>query len=487
MPRILTINGENVLFSPKWNIKDEVNTRSKLKFTIVDKQNLGTIEPGQAVLFERDSEKLFGGFINSVTDFEDGPGALYYSCTADDNSVIADWRVIADVILGQTAQFIVNDRLLPILAEEGVTVGFIGGADITIEKVNYPYVQISKALDDLCEITGYVWYIDAEKKLYFHRRDQFVSTNVIDDNAVVKGFKRTRKYSKYRNLEYVRAGKGETNLLEDIEPSPKPDGVSRVFVFPFPLADVPDILRINGSPILSTDIGILNVDENKKYYYQYDSNLITQAETETVLGDTDTIDMDYIGLVPIVTQVDDADQIDARASIEGGTGLHEHLAVNLSINNNDQALQYGQGQIEIYAEIQDKISFDFFEQGIKAGNFLNIQRSLYGISASFLIKSISISAFSNTVEKYSVTCLDGTSVGGWDVFFKQLVNQGKTFIIGGNELVIVLSTQRETQEFGGVVEVDVVRDGLKPSTSLTPSKTLTPSAGGVVSGEVLYD
>ncbi len=100
MARTLKISGEDVKFSPKWGIKDEVNTRSKLKFTVVDKGNLPSIQVGQAVLFERDGETLFGGFITSVSDFEGSTNYLYYSCTADDNSIIADWRTVNNVIIG---------------------------------------------------------------------------------------------------------------------------------------------------------------------------------------------------------------------------------------------------------------------------------------------------------------------------------------------------------------------------------------------------
>ncbi len=438
--RVFKIDNKIVDVSPNWGIVDKVNKRSKLTMTVTDKLTLTEINIGQSVEIANGSTR-FKGIIKEVEVYEAIPGIVYHRIVASDNTAKADKRIVKEVYDNRTDTYIINDIITKYLSEEGVTAGTIG-TGATITRAVFNYVSATKAMDYITSLTGYSWNITIDNKLnYFDRTSYTAPFNLQDVRH--SQFRHVKNANKYRNVQYIRGGKGTTATQPLEKPSPAPDGVSRTFTLRFPLAEKPSIY-INSVQVPSSDIGVNGIDTNKKWYFSYASYQITQDTTEAILTN-EVLQVTYIGLNQLFGVVDNAGQINERATIETGTsGKYEFLSEEKSVTSSEQLLEYAGGLITKYAEIGDKITFKTEVEGFQVGQLLNVQKILYNINDSFLITDIQMRGAGDNVE-YSITCADNASVGGWEQFFKDLISASQTFTINENDVLIILLDQTETK------------------------------------------
>lgn len=480
MARTFFVGSDAVMVAPNWRISDKINARSTLSITVIDKQT-ATINNGKSFTIYDGATKIFEGIIINVKKKEPHAGFLEYTLNIADNSAIADKRIVAKVYENELAGDIVKDLITEILGLENVTQGTIQDGP-TIEKAVFNYITVAQALDYIKNVTQYIWNIDKDKQLNFFERSTNVSPFALTDAVQHARFSQNSAMDDYRNTQYVRGGKGRTNTQTDETPTPKPDGESRNFILRFPVAVEPTIeINLNGAgwtAIPTADIGINGLNTGKKWYWSYGSNILTQDETEVVLGTVDAIRSTYVGLRNLFIRVEDTTEIASRIAIEGNTGIYESLSIEKSLNETAQALQYGNGLLEKYGEIKDIISFETEVGGLEAGQLLTVTKTLYGISDTFLIQSIDIFPLDRETVGYAVTALDGASIGGWEEFFKMLIKDARDFAIQENEVIIILNNITEIGGVEGNLNIKVF-DALYPANDLYPSNTLYPNTSAV--------
>jgi hypothetical protein len=149
------------------------------------------------------------------------------------------------------------------------------------------------------------------------------------------------------------------------------------------------------------------------------------------------------------------------------------LIQETSINTSDQAVEYASGLISKYGQIPTVITYTLENVKVKAGTQQRIQRLLYNIDDYYLIESVSISERENQV-MYMVKALDGSALGGWEEFFKDLLKGSRQSITTENEVLIILNQQTETNKITGNIHIDS-SPALYPSNTLYPSDTLYPN------------
>lgn len=468
MARTYYVGANEVLVSPNWKISDKINARSTMNVTIIDKKS-ATITDGAEFTMYNGAVKIFNGIISKITTYEDDPNYLYYELQIVDNSALADRLVIAKTYDDKTAGYIVNDIITSVLSGSGVTAGTIA-TGASIKKAVFNYIKVSSALDYIKNLTGLNWYIDKDKKLQFFDRATNVSpwelTNTVQHNK----FKQESSLDNYRNVQYVRGGKGRTASQINEIPTPAPDGKSRNFIMRFAVAERPTIeINLNGSgwvAINSADVGINGLNKNKKWYYTFGSQVLTQDEAESVLSSNDAIRVTYVGLRNIFLKVENSDGITSF-------GKYEALTTEKAINTTEQAIEYGKGLIQTYGEIKDTISFSTEVSGLQAGQLLTVNKPLYGINDKFLIESVEITASGADTINYDIKALDGVAIGGWEEFFKELLKGNRDYAINENEVLILLYFFNENSGIDGDINIKVY-NALYPNNSLYPSNTLYP-------------
>lgn len=482
MARTYLVDGEAVIVSTGWSISDKINARSTMSVTVIDKQS-AVISEGSAFQMFNGATKIFEGLILRIKKYESDPNVLYYNLNIVDNSALADRRVIAKTYVNQTAGYIVNDLITEVLGEENVTAGTIATGPI-IKKAVFNYIKCSAALDYIKNVTGLNWNIDKDKQLQFFDRSTNIAPWTLDDSVQHSKFNQESNMDAYRNIQYVRGGRGRTATQENEVLSPAPDGKSRSFIARFPLAEQPTIeINLNGAgwaAIDVEDIGINGLNTNKKWYWTYGSQIITQDNTETVLATVDAIRLTYVGLRNLFVKVENPAEITAQ-------GKHEALNTEKSINITDQAIEYANGLIETYGEIKDNISFSTEVDGLQAGQLMKVEKLLYGINDNFLIESVNIKPSDSGSIEYTIKGLDGAAIGGWEEFFKELLKGNRDYAINENEVLILLNLQQENDGYQGDVNLYITTRipniPLLPSPTLYPSATLYPSP----SSKMIFD
>ena len=65
-------------------------------------------------------------------------------------------------------------------------------------------------------------------------------------------------------------------------------------------------------------------------------------------------------------------------------------------------------------------------------------------------------------------------MGGWEEYFKSLINSTKEFSIAADEGLVLLQTQKEGNKMSGSILVSIFND-FYPSSTIYPGNTLYPS------------
>ena len=460
------VDNEEVWVLENWNISDSINNRSTLSVAIFDLKNLSEIRVGQEISVYDDNVLIFSGSIDEVEEEETDPNNLYYYCRCVDHNQKADKRQIIDVVLSKNAGDIVREHILPVLAEEGITEGTIQDG-VLITKAVFNYITGSQALDYLKDLSGFSWNIDYEKRLNFFSRTTNHSPFELTGSLSHHGFRRKKTRVDYFNTLYTRGGLARTtNQVNKF----KGDGTSQTFVTRFPVAELPKIF-LNDVEIDSEEIGVNGLDTDKKFYFSYNSNVLSQDITETPLGESDELKVEYIGLYPLLTKSEETEEITKRGQIESGTsGIYERIVEERNINEREQAIQFADGKLIKYARIPSIVSFATTVKGLKAGQLLKVNKQLYGISDSFLIEKLNVYV-DNKIVTYSAKCLDGSMLGGWEMYFKELLKGQRSFAIRENEVLERLVKFDDVIMIGDNMNVDF--DGVKESELIDSSDDMS--------------
>ena len=461
-------------------IQDEINARSVARFQLVDKTGALDVDDGLPIeIYNYSGSLIYGGFVFYPKRMNPiGTDAIFYDIECVDQQCIADRYLVAESYANQTAGTIVRDLMNNYLIADGITEGTIQNGNVLAIAKFIRTGTVTDALNQLADVSGYIWYIDFDKKLYFIERSADVAPFNIVDNSPIVNINVRQDRSKYRNRQYLRGGTTptDTNITNE-SPSPKPDGVARTFLARYPISQKPTIY-INGIAISSDQIGINGVDGTVtplQWYYQIGSNTITQDRNQTVLSTTDTITIDYIGLIPLLVVVEDSVAIAERATIENLSGVYEALETLPNVNDKQQALDIANGKLRQYTKANRELTYQTYTNGLSAGQLQTVDLTKYGISASqFLIDRITINDLNdNGVFVYDIHAVDGEAYGGWTNFFKGLIKKDSGATIDSDERLVVLKSFNEKENWNESI-TQIIYVCSVPDVSLYPSNIFYP-------------
>lgn len=470
---VLTINSINksALFGT-FSLSDNINARSTLSFTL-DTDDLITV--GQEVIATDNGIRIFGGTIeNFRKTYLQGSGGSSsrrrYLIECIDFNQILDRRMVAETYVDKTVNFIINDVVANFLDGEDITVGTITNGDTVIKQAVFNYISAYDTFRYIQDISGLNFNIDYFKELTFFKREDSIGLPFDDSNCLYIEVEETRQ--QYRNNQLLRAGDGTTEVQVDEIPTPKPDGKSKQFRTRFPLASKPTNIKINGSPILDSDIGVNGVDKDKKWYWSKGSNDLNQSNTEVTLLETDTLTFSYKGLKPIMIQAQNIEEQENRSIIEGGSGIYQSIENMTQLDSKETALEYAKGLLVKYGEIPRNITINC-ETTRRAGDIVIVTSDNLEVSEDFLITNVSAFEVAPHQLRYSIKGASGEDFGDWTEFFRNL-KAGGEISIRENEVLVKLKTVIEKVGVVGTTTIKKFK-ALYPSDTLVPSNTLVPN------------
>jgi len=406
MAKTLTVAGDNFLPFYKTNT-------AKIREIVQNKSNVMTMQfavkdiadkplEGSELVFKDGARFLFGGYISQVKPFEVGAGQLYiFDTEVSDYSYIFNNKIARRAYSNQTLEYIVEDLLSEYVdASYGYTTTNVATGP-TIESITFDHISIRKCFEKLQKLTGYVWFVDYEKNLYFQApsadaapetiteaTDNFSEISIAYDTSQVRNsvivIGRTEGEQDSNTTTENFAGDGETRSWE-VATNP---------------AQVVSI-SLNGSPQqFSLD---LNERDTDYFVYSFASSSfrVTDAQTTPVGGGTpDDIEIVYYGSIPIIAQEIDAASVAFFAALDGGDGVYEYTIKEPSITSKEEASARALQELEEFAmalvngEFKTRTTLLGNPASIfTAGQYLTVNLPTHGINTdtAFLIQEVNIS------------------------------------------------------------------------------------------------
>lgn len=418
-------------------ITDELNSRNTYSFELISGD--GSYRPvvGQNVTVSKDGTVIFAGTIENIEEESTNNGitsALSFQCSCTDYNQVCDRFLVADAYENMTAgdivRHLVDDFINALPPGEGILKDLIEEGPV-ITKAVFNYIPVTQALNELSELTGYVWYIDYQKKMHFHSRLTYSAPFSINGNSGnFRNFKVKHSRSEYRNKQYFRGGQDISSSRTE---SFKGDGETTTFVLQLPVAKVPSSVTVNSE---TKTVGIRQVESGKDWYWSKAEREITQESGGVKLTSSDTLAVTYQGLFPIIVENYLDSGISERKTAEGGTGIYEHVVSDENVDSSAAAQERSEALLRKYGIISTTVEFETDCDGLKAGQLISVDLIKHSISSTFLIQRVSITDVTDRMLRYFVTALSGENIGGWVDFFKKMAKAGQAYVIRENEVLL---------------------------------------------------
>lgn len=446
-----------------------IEERGVAEFSVVDIGGLSHYQKGQPILiYDPDATLIFGGSIHSSEETRVGAN-LYHYIRCIDYHYAADKRLAAESYLNKTAGFIFDDLFDKYLAPEGITIGEIQTGPTILEAV-INYVRISDAYDALGELAGFIWYIDELKRLYFIARATNTAPWAAATSDMIKGTPRLlHSNPKYRNRQYIRGGRGTTDLQEETFTG---DGVRVAFTVGFPLQKVPASVTVSGRTPVGQTIGIKGIDVAFDCYWNKGDATIT---FEVAPEDTETVVIQYYGQWDIFAEIEDPVAIAAQLAIEGGgTGYVDDIATEPTLDNQNASIDSGIAKLAKFAMLGKRFTYQTTRSGLKPGQLQTTNYPLLGLNnAEMLIEAVKVRARGELIT-YDITEVQGPTTGGWSRLFKVLATEVERLQVGTDQTLILLTRASEAWGWKEEVVVSVFACPVPRVTLYPAAATLFP-------------
>ncbi len=431
--RVYKINEHAVTVQKRsLSINDRLNERTNCSFTVINPYF--EITKGMVVTIQEDDEVIFSGKVFKPKSSGDTVKYVSVSCT--DYSQQIDKRIIAEAYDNTCAGDIVRDFIYKYFSDEGITEGNITDGP-TISRAVFNYVNGNIAMNYLHEVTGYYWEIDKDKKLNFFDRTTYTAPFELSDNSFNYHLIQAEEdASQYRNRQYTRGGYAVSTVQVRTF---KGDGETQSFTVDLPVAKVP-VIKVNG---VEKTVGIRSLEQGKDWYWSKSDKTISQETMATKLNDSDVLTVEYQGFYPIIIVTENSGEINNRQATEGGSGIYENVVNEQNLDSQESAMEYTNGLLEKYGFIPKVVTFNTNDHGLKAGQLITIKNTKHNLNGTFLIESVT-TRDDNSLTLYSIRCLDGSVIGGWEQFFKSLVKESKRLVIRENEVLVKLLSLRDS-------------------------------------------
>jgi hypothetical protein len=360
--------------------------RETADFTIFQNPAAWRPTPRQEVQIFKGTEKLFGGYVESVTEaFYKGKPAMELAVHCTDYGTIFHRRVLG-VWYGQGnpahsfVGIVLNDMMTKHLADTGVTwvQTWLPADNIGEELFNW--ITAAEALNRLAEKVNGAWRVDENRNLYFFPQDTGYTAapfSIADDDGNVDRISVRTTLGKYVNRQGVR---NSQDLQSAITESSVGDGVTiffptTYFIWAKPVVTVNSVEK---TVVEFAQIQSLPYD----FYYNEGSTSVVHNPSQARYTASDTIAVTYVAPLPKITWAEDAAGIAAY-------GLYENVEEIKDVPEY-AALQTLATALKDQRSVVPKIvEVDTRRDGLRPGQLLTIGTTQPLIASStFLIESV---------------------------------------------------------------------------------------------------
>jgi len=393
----------------------------------------------QIIILDDDGiTRIFGGVIVRLVDKSPTFGIVEYEVECQDFSKLLDQKLVAATYEGMTVAEIIEDLLAD------YTTGFTDSqvdCDTTISKIQFKYEPVSACIAQLAELTGYDWYVDYYKDVYFKSPsasaapvDVTDSNGTYDDGSLVI----RSDNSQLRTSIIVRGG---DYLGTEFTSSMRADGKQTIFNLPYKYTDFKATLT--GNPL---SIGIDYIDDADDYHalhnFQEKALKFKEADRPSVNA---TLSFSGKPNLPVIVKYRDPVAVAAAQLAMGtGDGRFEYVVIDKAITSQTAARERAAAEIRTYGETLSEGSFDTETAGLKAGQRIRIQSTSRDIDEYFVINKVITEMKTPTTFRYKISLITTKTMDYLSVMKKLILRDNKTIDLRDNEQLDLVESVTDT-------------------------------------------
>lgn len=322
------------------------------------------------------------------------------------------------------------------IASGGTTIE--DGEEILETRANF--VPTEQLISSVADKVNYWWKIDSNKMIHFKSRESEPANWELEPEYI-RGMPTTKVGNPlYRNQQLVKGPVGITEEQVDIE---RGDGEKRAFPLSFNVAEEPTIeISINGGAWQSQTVGRKGVDDDFQWYWEKESDVVSQDRSETRLTSNDRVRVTFIGQFKIVAQTYDPNLIAQQKNIDGTSGIVEDAITVGNVEGREAAIEIGNSKIEKYGVTSKQLKFQTMRSGLKAGQLITVRNlDAMDIADGEKLLITKTSTFDESGQIfYDISAVKGPKHRTWEEFFVELTKRAELVIsegIGESEILII--------------------------------------------------
>lgn len=407
--------------------------------------------------------KKFGGKVHRVNKKISGNGEVRYKVSVMDYSYDLDRQMVVEGYQDKTVNYIINDILTNFT--DGTFTDTNVDCDITITKITFDRISVIEALQKLADLTGYSFYIDYDKDVHFFEKNTETAPFNITDadgNHIPQTLEITDDFSQIRNRVFIKGGEIEGNERAETFDG---DGVKEIFKLGNKFAEKPTV-EVGG---VAQNVGVDFLDDEASFdcFWDYKQKYIRFKTATVPASGTNNVEISGIPLYNLVVQVEDPDSILEH-------GLFEFAKIDKKIQSREEAVRYGQAEIEAYKNGLIEGSFETYESGLRSGQVININSSRLNVNENFLIQSVGFTMIAPTQYKYKVKLATLRTIGIID-FLIDLLKSGDRLVEESGDTILE-KTAFKTEAIEMSESVDINTDDYPQTESIEMDESLTVQA-----------
>lgn len=333
---------------------------------------------------------------------------------------LTDTGTLDQILITYRAGEIVADLVSTFAGLESIGVSNIDSGAV-VDTIGFEAdVSVSDAIGHLAELSGYVWWIDEDRELYFKPRTYVSAPFAIGLST-----------GNYRNFEVRKTREDKVNSalvtidwlqIPVTEQTFTGDGSTRTFTLSNRAGQLVGV-TVNGQ---EQDVGAWLAESDRAFYWQYGSVSIRHDTDLDVLTAADSIVVSYKPLGANVVLEEDSGDISSTATQEGsGSGRYQHTYA--FGGGQVQAALDAQALIAARKTVVTEISYETDQNveplcvTLRPGQLQAIANSARGVSSgSYLIQQVGITDVGGAWLRVSVSAISGTSLVGVQEYWKAM-------------------------------------------------------------------
>jgi len=394
------------------------------------------LSPGRRVIFRQETVNLFLGTIDRLEEVKvSGNEALFTRLEAVDLNALLERRFVTidTTYTSQLAGAIVKNLMSTYLAGEGITVNSVQDGPILADFTVEAFTSIAKALRNLSDLTGFVWFVDALGDLHFEvqtaAQAPFEIFGGLTSGLVVA---LSAPNATVWQVKVTNDGILQTVLSSGLTPITMFIRAQDAGIWEVRLTNDGLLQTVLGGSAFTNSGFLLTAPNGESWAVTVTNDGLLQ----TRLGSINPLDgvrvtesreqyrnrqtVRYGSDLALSVTVDDTAEQTARKAIEGGSGIYHAVEDASEIAASAEATVLANAILRRFGDIPRTVQFSTRVRGLRPGQTVSVTLAKHNIAANFLIDRVALRDEGNQILRWDITALSGEHFSDSMEFWRHL-------------------------------------------------------------------